>query len=77
MLHGDIETVDGDASSDTDDYDANDEVTDKESGQIGGLVTPVEGVGEHETGLSDTEMSRITNMIQNVGEGGTQMTLVE
>ena len=77
LLHGDIEAVDGDSGSDTNDDDTNDEVTDEESDQIGGPVTPVEGVGEHETGLDVTEMSRIRNLIQNLGESGTQMTLVE
>ena len=77
MLHEDIEAADGDTSHDTKDDDTNDEVTDEESDQVGGLITSVEGVGEHETGLCLTEMSCIRNIIQNVGESRTQMALVE
>ena len=44
---------------------------------MGGLVTLVEGVGEHKTGLGVSEMSRVGNLIQNIGESGTQVTLVE
>ena len=77
MLHEDIEAADGNTSSDTKDDDTNDEVTDEESDQVGGLITSVEGVGEHKIGLGLTEMPWIRNIIQNVGESRTQMALVE
>ena len=47
LLHEDIEAADGDTSNDTKDDNTNDEVTDEESDQVGGLITSVEGVGEH------------------------------
>ena len=77
MLHEDIEAADSNTSNDTKDDNTNDEVTDEESDQVGGLITSVEGVGEHKIGLGLTEMSCIRNIIQNVGESRTQMALVE